>query len=449
MANRRIELTIKTDYVPSWGLVEGIREILQNARDAEIEYGAKMSIRHSGDTLTFTNTGCRLPLEALLLGHTTKADNESLAGQFGEGMKLGALALVRAGHAVMIRSGGEVWTTAIEDSRTFPCKVLAFHIKDGNKDKERVSVEIRGISAEVWRTVSKRFLFIQEDIGPTFQYGANQVLLDPVYRGMVYVKGIFVCEMPKLTYGYDMQHVKTDRDRKMVNPYELANLTRNLWESVIYLIDPKQRKQALDCFYDLLKEGAEDVRSYEDPYYSKYMNPDLLKEFLTCWVNDFGALTVPSESASEAMEVEHYGKRGRIVGRAAYHVLWAALGGKDELKKQFENSVTRTYRIDELTPAEATAFRLALSLVNNVQAVEPERVSVVDFKSRELRGLFAGGNILLAKWLFSRPALGLQVLIHEVAHHYGLDGSKDHVHAIESLWCSVAEQLMRAGADHD
>src|SRR5687767_3339118 len=83
---REIELTIKTDYLPSWGSYEGIRELIQNGRDAEIELNAPLKVRHVDrhlDPLTLPylsieNVGVTLPYEVLLLGHTTKVGKEGL-----------------------------------------------------------------------------------------------------------------------------------------------------------------------------------------------------------------------------------------------------------------------------------------------------------------------------------------------------------------------------------
>jgi hypothetical protein len=41
----KTELTIKTDYLPNWGAFEGVRELLQNGKDAETEFHAKLEVR--------------------------------------------------------------------------------------------------------------------------------------------------------------------------------------------------------------------------------------------------------------------------------------------------------------------------------------------------------------------------------------------------------------------
>lgn len=129
----KVELTIKVDYLPKWGALEGLRELIQNGKDAETEFRAPLEVRHRKDTnvLVIENDGCTIPHEALLFGHTSKLGRSGMIGKFGEGLKLGVLALVRAGHTVRIRSGSEVWIPKIERSEKFNADVLTVTIEKG------------------------------------------------------------------------------------------------------------------------------------------------------------------------------------------------------------------------------------------------------------------------------------------------------------------------------
>jgi hypothetical protein len=81
------------------------------------------------------------------------------------------------------------------------------------------------------------------------------------------------------------------------------------------------------------------------------------------------------------------------------------------------------------------------------------KLEVVDFGDDELLGLFESSavesaecflrrhRIRLAKSNLRSKFVTLEVLLHEVCHRYGQDGSKDHVSAIESTWRKVCTQL--------
>src|ERR1700674_1452231 len=97
----RIELTLKTDYVPNWNVDDGIREFVSNAQDAKTQYGDSIKIdwylpagETTQGTLRIENTGSVLSRETLLFGQSTKYGQSQTIGSFGEGSKLATLALL-------------------------------------------------------------------------------------------------------------------------------------------------------------------------------------------------------------------------------------------------------------------------------------------------------------------------------------------------------------------
>jgi hypothetical protein len=111
-------------------------------------------------TLIITNEGATLPREAMLFGHTTKIGQGNLIGKFGEGLKLGMLALVRAGHEVKIRSGSEVWLPKIERSEKFNADVLVIYIETGRQPKDRVQIEVSNVTKEDWALMRPRLSWV-------------------------------------------------------------------------------------------------------------------------------------------------------------------------------------------------------------------------------------------------------------------------------------------------
>jgi hypothetical protein len=127
----RIELTLTADYVPTWGLWEGVREFIQNAIDAQEHEGRRMHIEHRPRTnvLSIVSEGVVLNRSVLLIGMSTKRGKQQ-RGQHGEGFDVGALALVRAGHELNIWSGDEKWSPYLEPSETFDGeRVLTFQTR--------------------------------------------------------------------------------------------------------------------------------------------------------------------------------------------------------------------------------------------------------------------------------------------------------------------------------
>ena len=73
----KIQLTIATEYVKGWSAWEGIREIVQNALDADQD-GYAMSVTHSGTMLRVMSQDARLKVDVWLMGVTGKAAEQSL-----------------------------------------------------------------------------------------------------------------------------------------------------------------------------------------------------------------------------------------------------------------------------------------------------------------------------------------------------------------------------------
>ena len=92
---KKLELTIASNYVPTWTVVDAVRELFQNALDQ-----GDYTWHFAAGTLTLTNCNTSLSTSSLLLGTSTKAGDLATVGQFGEGYKIATLVLLRSGKQV-------------------------------------------------------------------------------------------------------------------------------------------------------------------------------------------------------------------------------------------------------------------------------------------------------------------------------------------------------------
>lgn len=439
MAKKTIPLTIKTTYLSSWGAYEGIRELVQNGRDSEID-GHPLKVDWHNNTLRLENEGVVLPVKALLLGHTTKEGRSDQIGKFGEGLKLGVLALVRAGHTVRIRNGSEVWVPTIERSETFDEEVLTFRIEDGRKDNTRLRIEIGGITKDAWEQMKTCFLFItkpKEAQITTTYYGS--LLTAPEQRGRVFVKGIFVQTDPQLHYGYDLKDAELDRDRKMVASYDLRYNTRQ-----ILLLALNKEESLLPTFPAMLESPTLEVESLTDSYGTSSV-PEAVAKFVT---DDFkkkhGEDAVPVRSLAESKDVEHLGKKGVVVSQQLGTVLAKTLGDALTVKAALKKEVLKKYGWGELADVEKESLTSAVELVNVAEPVTIDEIDIVDFRSEDLMGQFKDGRLLLAKKHLGDANETLATLVHEAAHRGGAgDGDHSHIARVESIWKTIVAHLRR------
>jgi len=440
----RAELTIKADYLPSWGSYEGLRELVQNGQDAKTEFGATFNVRYRKDvsTLVLENDGCTLPHEALLFGHTTKSERSDLIGKFGEGLKLGVLALVRAGHAVKIRSGSEVWIPKIERSETYNADVLTFQIEKGREPKNRVQIEIGNVAEDNWARFYEHFLFLAKlPKGAAIKTPAGTLLVDPKYKGRVYVKGIFVTNAPDQSYGYDLQNASVDRDRRMVDQYDLRYYTQAIWRHAMV-----QDENLVGNFISLLENETADVAGINDMNV-QHLGDAVKDKAADHFAKKHGELAIPVSTLADSAEVEHLGKKGVVCPAPLRLVLEQRLGTVTENKAKLAKETVRLFGWHDLTIDEKESLEQSLALINAVSPVSLADVDVAEYRDPKLYGLWKDGRIQIARKLLVDRAETRAVLVHELAHKLGGgDGEKGHVANIEKLWSGIVDHLITRGS---
>ena len=431
----KIPLTIKTSYLPTWGVWEGLRELVQNGKDSETELNAPLTVDWLNNTVRIENEGCTLPLKALLLGHTTKADDPRTIGKFGEGFKFACLALVRAGHEVKIRTGEEVWAPSLEDSELFGEKVLTFDVQGGRKPSNRVRVEVSGIDKETWQSLKQRFLFLSKVKGDRVETPAGTLLMGADYIGRIFVKGIYVGQDVSLQYGYDFVDGEIDRDRKMVESYDKQNRIRRIWSEAL-----ANRPDLIKRFNNLLQAQAEDTRGIDD-YTAFYLPKDLTAQVAAEFTSVYGSEAVPVANIQESAEIGHLGKRGIVVPRALKAVLATVFGSTETIKNKLRHEVETQLSWHDLTEVEQTNLTEAIDLVGKVEPLTLDVVDVVIFRDAGLLGLFNEGRVQIAKKQLTEFEMALETLIHEVSHRKGGDGTVGHTSAMARIWRGVVKVL--------
>lgn len=262
----RYELSLSENYVSDWGVVEAVREIFQNALDQETQQEDNPMFFTLGAThVAIGNKASRLDIKSLLLGESTKRDDESTIGKFGEGYKLALLVLARLGKKVVIYNyqAREVWASKLVESKKYAgAKILTITVQNNyfwqkvpNNDLTYV---IDGLTPKELEEIKRSNLHVQPPAENTvLNVTQGQILTSHDQKGRVYVNGLFVSEVDTIKYGYNIkpQFMKLDRDRKMVNHFDLTWVTSSMW------------KESGDTrIVTLLKDKAEDIRYFDNSW---------------------------------------------------------------------------------------------------------------------------------------------------------------------------------------
>ena len=253
--NKNYEITISPNYVSNWGINEAIREILQNAIDAD-KNGYKKSIYYSGDTLYINNEGISLSAKDLILGCSSKSDQDGMIGKYGEGFKLALVVLLRKGMNVYVDNNDKLWSPSFKVSEQFGTQVLNIEESDNGRG-EGLTFVISPVDQQLYNSLLNYFPCIDESFGNVVNCENGQILLDKQFKGKMYVEGLYIQTDDNFQYGYNFNSdvVELDRDRKAINYYELRALTA---QSIV---------TAEECnkeIFDAITKSCVDVRDIEE-----------------------------------------------------------------------------------------------------------------------------------------------------------------------------------------
>lgn len=293
------ELTITPDYVPDWTIVDAVREFIQNAQDQEtLNYLCTMSVDYNEDKqlLSITSELTNLTRKSLLLGQTTKRDNNRTIGQFGEGYKIATLVALRTGHPVTIRNEGqnEVWAARFIKSRRYESLVLAFDIEAIVEEHENTDLIIRieNITYAEYAAIQEMALVLQ---GPQITYDTmyGQVLREPYQAGRIYVDGLFITKDDDLKYGYNFpaSDVRLDRDRRMISTFETQWQTSRIWIQT----------GAMELL-DLAREGVPDI-AYIGSLPAEWDSRHVLEQAYVLFREQYGPNAIPVTTQHELEQV--------------------------------------------------------------------------------------------------------------------------------------------------
>lgn len=293
----KFTLPISPDYVAHWGLWEAVREIYQNALDQ-----GEATISYDEDThvLFVSSATGRLTPETLVLGNTSKRNDPKKRGKFGEGYKLALLVLARLGHQVAIHTDNEVWTPALEHDPTFNTVVLNIHTQPIEPSK--------GVLFIIQDVLPEHYDTIQERIRPE-PNEPDTILDDEGQAGRVFVGGLYVATVKDFQCGYTFRPgtIKLDRDRGMVDGFDLSYETSRLWTA-------RGGGRAVE----LLKAEAPDVT-----YVEQHSNPtsQLTMHSVNCFHRTHGLNAIPVSSQDEIQRATTAGIKWVLVPAAMRNII--------------------------------------------------------------------------------------------------------------------------------
>lgn len=257
------ELPLNKSYVRHWGVLEAVRELIQNALDSDSPFLFEFD-REDDDTWTLmlNSSNSLLTARHLLLGTTSKADNPDMIGSFGEGFKIALLVLTREDRRTIVVNGEKTWTAAFKFSKHFGDDILCItESKTGRPTRPGLTFHVGGLTDQEVAQIRESCLQMQQSTGEIKTTSLGTILLDK--PGRLYVGGLFIVNT-ELKYGYNVlpQHIELERDRKTVSDWDLKSVSSRMW------LETKEWKRVAE----MIEAEVPDVES------CRWSSPDIVKE---------------------------------------------------------------------------------------------------------------------------------------------------------------------------
>lgn len=260
------QLSLNKSYVRHWGVLEAVRELIQNALDSDSPFVFEFTEQEPEGAdrawqLSLVSANAVLPVQSLLLGATTKADDPGSIGSFGEGYKIALLVLTREGRPVLVKNGRKLWRPYFNFSKQFDDDVLCIEENNNSSRLQGVEFIVGGLTESDVAGIRESCLQMQQSIGETKTTSRGRILLQK--PGALYVGGLFICKT-ELKYGYDIlpQFITLERDRKTVAEWDLKSMTRDMWFET----------EQFDEVAKMIEAEVPDVE------YARWHSPALVKE---------------------------------------------------------------------------------------------------------------------------------------------------------------------------
>jgi len=221
------QTSITMQYRKQWGLWEAIREIEQNSLD-ETEKVCDMR-RISSTRLIMSDNGNGFEIKYyLLIGLSNK--KVGARGQYGEGLKIAQIVLLRLGIQSKVRSRDWEAISVIDEFEGV--NTLAFMIKKGLPQIKGTEIELINANyKDIKKLVTERIL----PINPKEMVGYNKsmgMVLTGKYIGKLYNRRIYVQELEKAVFGYDLYNLTLGTDRQAGRQWEIRQYAGNIMVSI-------------------------------------------------------------------------------------------------------------------------------------------------------------------------------------------------------------------------
>ena len=414
--------TMSLNYVPQWGAWEVVRELTSNAKDT----GKSFRVYKENNNLIVEDDGEGLAIRHLLFGETEKPDKNAAIGQFGEGLKLAVLVLTRMDKIVEIQSGNLFITNGIKEIggvKTLNFKYREVEKRHGTK-----------ITVYDWEFEDYQDQFIKLDDDKILTSNDQGDILDDK---KLYIKGVYVKDLPDYEFGYNLNNMQINRDRNAVSDYDMRSCIGRLWAKI-------ESPEGWEYILKAIKNSNVEEKDIDFSLY--YFSHEAKESLKTGWFMAFGKNAVLGTNKDVSREAEHRGAKvidEIFFGYYFKNILKELIGTDAQYVK--EKAGLKAYRVpkNEID----SGMRKNLSLLKKlgqkvgfggewIVANMPESLGEADEINNAIK---------IHPKILHDTEKSISIGIHELAHivYDTCDTTDEHVNACTDIGAKLVMDLMK------
>lgn len=425
---------ISTKYCENWTPTMAAREFFANALDTD---DTLVKDWYSGYG-TIQNLSSQFDIQNLLLGESGNRSNANAIGQFGEGLKIGALVLARNNRKVSVRSKDKLFNFTVEkldgfgdDAQTLVVEVVDDVLVKGTI----VEWECPKTEFETAKNMFYEFQPISKRAEILFETTGGSKVIEE--SGAVYICGVKVQDKLNFLFGYDINSKELlNRDRTILDMYEIRSKITSILEkcdseTVITSLIKNQLNRGEVIKFDELNFNL---------WVSSAVRP-LWNEILARLYGDKVCMSSGVTSADARAEYLGY----RVIDMGQYTSgMVSCLNIKKATEIKLEES---TKFVKKLAPMEKRVFNKAIKAYKLYSGCNvPDEFLVTEELEESVQGKIQTTNgitrlIINRNQLVFGPATIYMILCHEGAHLSSHSG--DCTATFEAAQDNVIEHMAR------
>ena len=274
-----IKYPMTKDYRSEWGVIDAVRELVQNCLDNK-EQRSDYNISLDG-TITITTKNFELPMQYFALGQSFKSENS--IGGFGEGFKIALMILAREECEAYALNGTQIITPSFEYDDLLELDLFTLTFED-NMSEDDGLIDNEGLTFilhfpyELIDELKEKVNVFSDNILPL----PNTVDILTEYPGKVFVNGLWVCKERQFKYGYNFapSKIRLGCDRQIASAHGMAWETSQVWAT-------KLSSRNADDVLNMMTEGDLDVKDIQ--YFLDKRQATLITK---AFVRRFGHVTI-------------------------------------------------------------------------------------------------------------------------------------------------------------